>query len=124
VCLCDSLDGLTDALMLDQVRLWQLPKGLREIYFIGESYGYEAGCAQSYKRIQELEHECDGLYRLATQGHQAKTQRTIPPTYAQLCRIRGQHALAAQVEADWELLHKDKTISRQELIEQRRKQAK
>lgn len=122
VCLCDSIENLADELMTDRVRLWQLPEALRALYFLGEYYGYESGLSVAYTRLEALESECDRLYQLATLGEQAKLNIPLAPTYAELCRIRGDHQLADQVEADWELLIRDKETSRLELIEQRRKE--
>lgn len=122
MCFCDSLDNLADELMADRVRLWQLPRALRELYFLGEHYGYESGLSVAYARLEALESECDRLYQLATRGERAKLKISHAPSYAELCRIRGQHELADQVEADWELLLRDREVSRLELIERRRQQ--
>lgn len=108
--------------MADRVRIWQLPEALRALYFIGEHYGYETGLAVAYKRLEALESECDRLHDLATRGKQPKPLITSSPSFAELCRIRGQHDLAEQVEADWQLLLTDRDTSRLELIEQRRQE--
>lgn len=108
--------------MTDQVRLWQLPEDLRALYFLGEHYGYEQGLSVAYARLEALERECDWLHRLATEGEKAKLKISYSPSFAELCRIRGDHNLAEQVQADWELLLKDHKVSRLELIEQRRRE--
>lgn len=122
MCLCDSLENLADALMADRVRLWQLPRALRDLYFLGEHYGYESGLSVAYVRLEALESECDRLYQLATVGERAKLKISPVPSFAELCRIRGDHKLADRVEADWELLLRDKETSRLDLIERRRQQ--
>lgn len=122
--ICDSQSSSAERLLGNTLQLWELPESLRELYFLGEHYGYEHGLEDSYKRIEALENECDRLYTYASQGSFKTPMKPHRASYAELCRIRGETALAEQVEADWKLLLEDKTLSRRQLIEQRQNETR
>lgn len=116
MCFCEPGRDLVSELASNTLDLWQLPATLRDLYSLGEYYGYQQGLEVSYERLEELETECDRLYTQASQGSFTKPLKPQGFTYPELCRQRGEEALAEQLEADWAALLSDKELSRQQLL--------
>lgn len=116
MCFCEPGRDLVSELASNALELWQLPAALRDLYFLGEHYGYKHGLEVSYERLEELETECDRLYTQASQGSFTKPLAPQGFTYPELCRQRGEEALADQLEADWAALLSDRELSRLELL--------
>ena len=115
MCLCEPGRYLADEILQNELQLWELPTGIRSLYYLGEHYGL----LHSQARLEELERECDTLFGIAARGG---FTRPLPPqglTYAELCRARGEYALADRIEVDWRELLEDKDASRLDLIEER-----
>lgn len=119
MCLCETHPDITKALASNTLQLWQLPTTLRDLYFLGEHYGYLQGLQVAHGRLEELEAECDRLFGLAAQGSFTRHLPKQGASFAELCRLRGDNALAEAVEADWKLLLEDRDLSRTELIKDR-----
>jgi len=121
MCFCSNNRDLVSELASNVLQLWELPPPLRDLYFLGENYGYQQGLNNCYQRIEKLEAECDRLYTHASQGSFTKATPQLGSTYPELCRIRGEDALADQLEADWKALLSDEELSRQQLLIDRNK---
>lgn len=115
----DPSRDLASELIDGTIRLWQLPETLRGLYFLGEHDGKQAGKAHAQARLETLENECDYLYRRLYDKSYTEPRVPESPSFAELCRRRGAHALADKIEADWARLIADETLSRFELIEER-----
>lgn len=121
MCFCSPGRDLAGMLDEDKIQLWQLPYSLQGLYYLGERYGQLRGREEAQTRIEALEEECDRLHRYASQGGFTTPLKPQGLTYAQLCRVRGEHALAERVEADWELLLEDRELSRLDLLNERKR---
>lgn len=120
MCFCEPTRDLVLELQERDLELWELPRPLRGLYFLGEHYGYTKGVESALERVEQLETECDRLYTQASEGTFRRPQAPQGLTYAELCRVRGENALADAVEADWKLLLKDREVSRLDLLNERR----
>lgn len=120
MCFCEPTRDLVLELQEHSLELWELPRPLRGLYFLGEHYGYTKGVESALERVEQLETECDRLYTQASQGSFTRRQAPQGLTYPELCRARGEEALAEAVEADWERLLHDREVSRLDLINERR----
>lgn len=121
MCFCEPHRDLVLELQERDLELWELPRPLRGLYFLGEHYGHLRGVESALERVEQLETECDRLYTQASQGSFKRQQAPQGLTYAELCRVRGETALADQVEADWKQLLEDREVSRLDLIRERQK---
>ena len=117
----DPSRDLASELIDGTIRLWQLPEALRGLYFLGEHDGMQAGKGYALARLEALESECDYLYRRLYDKSYTEPRVPESTSFAELCRRRGAHELAAKVEADWARLIADEKLSRRELIEERAK---
>ena len=120
MCFCGPHRDLVLELQERDLELWQLPRPLRGLYFLGEHYGYTQGVESVLERVEQLETECDRLYSQASQG---TFKRQLAPqglTYPQLCRARGEEELADILEADWKRLLEDRELSRLDLLKERK----
>lgn len=116
MCFCNPARDLANELLKGTLELWELPPSLAGLYYLGEHNGYKPAQA----RLDELERECDRLFGFATRGGFSKPLRPQGLTFVELCRARGDLALADLVEADWKLLLEDRDLSRLALIQERR----
>ena len=119
MCSYNENRDLAQELLDDKLQLWQLPRNLRGLYFLGEQNGYAASQEATRLQIEALESECDWLYRLATQGDKAKPQLHKQPTYTELYRLRGEPEKAHQIEAELQLLADNPHLTRSDLTEKR-----
>lgn len=120
MCFCEPHRDLVLELQERDLELWELPRPLRGLYFLGEHYGHLRGVESALERIEQLETECDRLFTQASQGSFKRQQAPQGLTYAELCRARGENALADAVEADWKQLLEDREVSRLDLLNERR----
>jgi hypothetical protein len=85
------LEQLGVDLVTGAVEAWQLPPSLLQFF----TFAYEQGKASRQAEVDSLNDEADRLY--------AEMCRRIPPrheyqNYADLCRLRGEHARAERHE--------------------------
>lgn len=94
------LEKVTDELIKDEVQLWELPPAVSGLYYLGE---WSARGILMPQLIQ-AEADRDRYYRAACRGGFEVPLKPQGLTFAQLCRERGEEALALKVEADMSTL--------------------
>lgn len=119
MCFCEPHRDLVLELQERDLELWELPRPLRGLYFLGEHYGHLRGVESALERVEQLEAECDRLYTQASEGTFRRPQAPQGLTYPQLCRARGESELADILEADWKRLLEDRALSRLDLLKER-----
>lgn len=119
MCFCEPHRDLVLELQERDLELWELPRPLRGLYFLGEHYGHLRGVESALERVEQLEAECDRLYTQASEGTFRRLQAPQGLTYPQLCRARGESELADILEADWKRLLEDRALSRLDLLKER-----
>lgn len=94
------LEFVTDGLLTDTVQLWELPRPVSELYYLGES------SARRSLEPQLTQAKCDRdrYYQAAARGGFSNPLKPQGLTFAQLCRERGEHSLADRVESDMDSL--------------------
>lgn len=90
------LESVTDKLLRDEVQLWELPSAVSGLYYLGESSARGVLMPQ----LIQAEADRDRYYRAACLGGFQAPLKPQGLTFAQLCRERGNEALALKVEAD------------------------
>jgi hypothetical protein len=90
------LEAVADSLLYGQVELYQLPSSVAALYYLGESslIGY----------LKKAQADADRYYRAASRGTFSTPLKPQGLTFAELCRVRGQEALAERLEADFKKL--------------------
>ena len=90
------LEFVTDGLLTDKVQLWELPRTVSELYYLGEA------SARRSLQPQLLQAQCDRdrYYLAASRGGFTSPLKPQGLTFAELCRERGEYALANKVDAD------------------------
>lgn len=94
------LEDVTDKLLRDEVQLWELPSAVSGLYFLGESSARGVLMPQ----LLQAESDRDRYYRAACRGGFNAPLKPQGLTFAQLCRERGNEALAVKVEVDMSTL--------------------
>lgn len=86
------LEQVSEALLSAELDLFELPAAVASLYYLGESslLGY----------LRQAEADADRYYQAASRGTFTAPLKPQGSTYAELCRARGEHAKADQVEAD------------------------
>jgi hypothetical protein len=92
----EYLENVTDQLINDSVQLWELPPAVACLYYLGEASARRVLIPQ----LIQAEADRDRYYRAASRGGFQAPIKRQGLTYADLCRERGQHALADKVEAE------------------------
>lgn len=89
---CAYLEDVFESLLYGTVELHELPAPVAGIYYLGE--------ASVSELLEQLKADRDRYYRAACRGTFAPDLQRPGRTFAELCRIRGDFALADRVEAD------------------------
>lgn len=86
------LEYVTDGLLTDTVQLWELPRPVSELYYLGE--------CSARRELIRAQSDRDRYYRAASRGGFSNPVKSQGLTFAELCRERGEFALADRVESD------------------------
>jgi hypothetical protein len=87
------LEDVFESLLYGTLELHELPAPVAGIYYLGETSANEV--------IRQLTADADRYYRAACRGSFSPDLQRPGYTFAELCRIRGDFALADRVEADF-----------------------
>jgi len=98
------LEAVTDGLMRAQVELWELPQAVAALYHLGSLEGQTGLIDQLKVQLNQAQADADRYYAIACRGTFAPPLKPQGLTFAELCRERGQHDLAEQVEAQTRLM--------------------
>lgn len=84
----DSFEGL----ILGSLELYDLPAEVTAFYYLGE--------VSTMGLVRQLQADADRYYQAASRGSFSPPLKRPGRTFAELCRARGDFALADRVEAD------------------------